>query len=265
MRYKWGYDTAYYIAAVTNCHPNYATYLLQKQTLHIQDIAHILNNMDKNKRALYDSEVISQEYISFMNRHVDDSEGLITLRRLIGNKKVLLVAPGKSIKFKAQEIETLNRTGKYFIISINFIPVDFKIDALFVSNIKRFSNVKELSKGYPFSVFATSNTVMQKDEKLFVLDYLSYTNEDSSIFDNSGLMCLNVLKKIDVKKVYLMGFDGFSNDAKENYCDVNMSTGVENEKVTSFNEAMARKIAQLGVQMDIKFLTESNYNKKRKL
>ena len=38
MQYKWGYDAAYYIASITGCHPNYATFLMNKQTLHIQDI-----------------------------------------------------------------------------------------------------------------------------------------------------------------------------------------------------------------------------------
>ena len=44
MEYKWGYDAAYYIASVTGCHPNYASFLMNKQTLHVQDIHAILSN-----------------------------------------------------------------------------------------------------------------------------------------------------------------------------------------------------------------------------
>ena len=107
MHYKWGYDAAYYIAAVSNCHPNYASFLLNKQTLHVQDIQHILSNLEVTRRALFDKEYISQEYVKFMNRHVDDSESLKELKSLIKGKKVLLIAPGKSIKDMGEEINSL--------------------------------------------------------------------------------------------------------------------------------------------------------------
>lgn len=260
FKYKWGYDAAYYIAAVSGCHPNYASFLLEKQTLHIQDIGYILGNLDKERCSLFDKEYISQEYVKFMDRHIEDAENQEKLKRLIGNKKVLLIAPGGSVGNKTQEITALAETEEYFIITINFLPKDFQADMLFVSNMKRFTGIKEIQKNQSLYIAMTSNISTKKDSRMLLFDYLSYTNEESCIFDNSGLMCMNLLNRIGIKQIFLMGFDGFSINIKENYYNDAMLTSEEMAKLINVNEAMRKKVAQLKVQMDIVFLTKSAYN-----
>lgn len=41
-------------------------------------------------------------------------------------------------------------------------------------------------------------------------------------FDNSGIMCLRLLNKLHVNKVFLAGFDGFGDSYDESYADVSL-------------------------------------------
>ena len=109
LKYNWGYDASYYIASVTGCHPNYASFLMNKQTLHVQDIYAILSNLDIDKRALYDREYIGAEYIQYLNHHVDDKVAQNKIKDLIKEKKVLLLAPGKSLKIHFAQINKLTK------------------------------------------------------------------------------------------------------------------------------------------------------------
>lgn len=37
IKSPWGYSVPFYIASINNCHPNYASYLLDKQTISVRD------------------------------------------------------------------------------------------------------------------------------------------------------------------------------------------------------------------------------------
>lgn len=41
--HRWGYDLPYFLAATVKCHPNYAAYLLRKETLSIEKIEKLLS------------------------------------------------------------------------------------------------------------------------------------------------------------------------------------------------------------------------------
>lgn len=120
MKYKWGYDVAYYIASITGCHPNYASFLLNKQTLHAQDINAILNSLDFGKRALFDKRYIEQKYINYLNHYVDDLNIQNEIKKEINNRKILLLAPGKSLEKNIEKINSIINNREYYIISINF-------------------------------------------------------------------------------------------------------------------------------------------------
>ena len=46
-KYDWGYCVPYYLAAINGCHPNYASYLNNKKTLTVRNIATILRVVEK--------------------------------------------------------------------------------------------------------------------------------------------------------------------------------------------------------------------------
>lgn len=53
----WGYSTLYYIAAIHGCHPNYATFLNNKN-LPDEEIDKIMSSIPQEKRTIYDKSFI---------------------------------------------------------------------------------------------------------------------------------------------------------------------------------------------------------------
>ncbi len=261
LKYKWGYDAAYYIASITGCHPNYASFLLNKQTLHIQDINAILNNLDVAKRDLYDKTYIGEEYIKYMSRYVDDQSALSKINDWIGDRQVLLLAPGKSLRNSTNKINNLIINNKYCVISVNFKPTDIKTDMMFISNIKRFSSIEELinKSSVDFKIVATSNILTENAENIAILNYSSYINEEQCIVDNAGLMCINLLKKIGVTEITLAGFDGFSVNSDDNFYKSSLKVDVETERLLKMNKATAEKLKQLSSHIKINYFSNSAY------
>lgn len=56
--YEWGYAVPYHIAASKVCHPNYASYLINKQTLTMKDIDKIIQSIPEDYKVLYDQRLI---------------------------------------------------------------------------------------------------------------------------------------------------------------------------------------------------------------
>ena len=195
IQYRWGYDAAYYIASVTGCHPNYASFLLNRQTLHVQDIYAILNHLDIGRRMLFDRKYINEEYLHYMSHHVDDREALERLKKCIAERPVLLLAPGKSLKTDQEKIMELLEKDDYFAVSVNFIPSNLAVDMMFVSNMKRFRSIEELGKEASgrINIIATSNISTIPQENRYIIDYSSYLNEEQCISDR--LQEVGILRK----------------------------------------------------------------------
>ncbi len=261
MIYSWGYDAAYYIASTAGCHPNYASFLLNKQTLHVQNIYAILNRLDRQKRALYDEKYISREYIKYMNHYVDDTDSVAYVRKKISGKQIIVLAPGKSLKDHTDKINRMLQEDDYYVASVNFIPDSIKCDMVYVSNMKRLKGIENLLKqiSVETDVIVTSNIRTASCGRVHVIDYMSYSNEELSIIDNAGLMCINFLKKTGADSVMLAGFDGFSSNRSQNYYDQTLLVDVDLERLRQMNAAAAKKIAQLKRQMKIEFLTDTFY------
>lgn len=92
--YEWGYTVPYHIAASNVCHPNYAAYLINKQTLTMKDIEKIIQSIPEKFKILFDRKLIEQLYTQFQSRKIDDSKAVYEIAELIQGKKILLLAPG---------------------------------------------------------------------------------------------------------------------------------------------------------------------------
>lgn len=260
-KYKWGYDAAYYVAAVFRCHPNYAAYLLNLQTVEIQDIKTILSCLEYNKRAVFDKEYISEKYRQYMSHNIDDTIAVERIKSEIDDKTVLLLAPGKSLMTYYNQIQSLMAQEDIFSIGINFHSEKLPVDMVFLSNLKRFNDIKELKRIIDSGVLVEVTSNIKNVDLDFVdyLNYSSYLNEESCISDNSGLMCINMLKRVGVKNIVLAGFDGFSSSVEENYFEESLYMNVEQMRLVEMNIATATKFKQLKSQMNIKFLSATRY------
>ncbi len=66
-KHPWGYSMLYFLSAMNNCHPNYATYLLAQNRvnqgmLNAETIANIFKFIPDDKKAVYDEELIKNLY-----------------------------------------------------------------------------------------------------------------------------------------------------------------------------------------------------------
>ena len=58
----WGYSVHYYLAAINNCHPNYAKFLIDKKTVDIEIINQLLQEIQQDKKLTYDENIICKIY-----------------------------------------------------------------------------------------------------------------------------------------------------------------------------------------------------------
>ena len=56
----WGYSVPYYLAAINNCHPNYAKYLIDKGIESVDIIDEILSAIPEKNKTNYDIAVIEK-------------------------------------------------------------------------------------------------------------------------------------------------------------------------------------------------------------
>lgn len=256
-RQPWGYSMPYYIASVNGCHPNYATYLANKQTIGVQAINEILASLPQEHRSHYNQEEIENLYIDYQNQTIDDSDNIVSLKSLLEGREILILAPGKSISQEEILIKEYLKIHKTLVITVNFTSGSFNSDILFYSNSKRESSIDWSVFKEQGNIIATSNVHIDNDSAILV-NYKSLVCSKYGEADNACLMLLRLLKKIGRKRITIAGFDGFS-VGRENYHSDNVQNIVNSEIITERNKNISAQLKELMQDMQIHFLTPSMY------
>lgn len=259
-QYEWGYTVPYHIAASNVCHPNYAAYLINKQTLTMKDIEKIIQSIPEEYKVLYDPTLIEQLYARFQSKKIDDSAAVEEITKTIRGRKLLLLAPGKSLLSEYETImEFIDRENPY-VISVNFVDAKYRMDACFVSNHKRMDNIsREIRLLKQVRVILTSNLPGEPKEGCLYVDYDRYTNRDKMISDNAGLMLLKLLMRCGAEEIYLAGFDGFHRRHNGNYYSEELNFKVDGEEVQEKQNRIRRQLRELSETMKLTFITPSVY------
>lgn len=251
----WGYSAPYYIAAINNCHPNYATFLMNKQTLCIRDINTIIKSIPEESKRLYNVDLISELYRNYQQHNIDDSEIIRKIKEICDSKKILILAPGKSLATYSMQIKKFIIENSPVIFAINHIPEKFPYDIVFISNLKRFKGLDDAVEKLGERLICTSNISTSH-----AVNYSSYLNEEEIISDNAGLMLINVLKKADIHELYLAGFDGFQTSCEGNYFDGKLNLNIQYQKREEMNNAIIGYFAKLRRNLNVNFLTPTIYD-----
>lgn len=247
---RWGYDLPYFLSGTSKCHPNYASYLIGRETLDIENIEKILSLIPIEARREYNEELIEHLYTDYQSSEIDDKNAVIKLHNLINGREVLILGPGSSISREKDKISkaTFNR----FVVTTNFMTTDYVMDALFISNEKRLS---AFEGQLPKCVIATSNL---KIDKALVFNYSSLLGEGDAA-DNAGAMLIRILKKAKVQKIILAGFDGFDVDSTKNYAIKGYQKALNYESARKKNNDIGKQL-RLSLQgIDYEVLTKSKY------
>lgn len=258
-KFEWGYSVPYDIAASYVCHPNYAAFLINKQTLVMKNIEEIVKLIPKDERAIYNKKLIEELYIEFQNRKIDDQKAIEELTGLMKGRKILVLAPGYSLTDEYEKINDYIQRENPFVISVNFLDRRFNEDACFVSNHKRIESIKkEVHEDENTFLIVTSNVEFPKRERTLFVDYYSYINDDEVVVDNAGLMLFSLLMKCNVEKLVLAGFDGFK-VGENNYYNSNLNNYIDEVNLKEKHERIKEQFDRMRRKMEIKFLTKSAY------
>lgn len=257
----WGYAFNYYVSALNDCHPNYVSYLLNKNTLSIKSINEILATIPCESKFLYNEKLAENLYRMYQTNDIGDDFSISTLKSSLINKKILLLGPGQSIISNADGLKQFIKDNDPTIIAVNYVSSLINSDYVFVSNSKRYNLMHRELLNYKGTIIATSNITLFQNEKSVVP--INYNNlvvtENGEVKDNSLLLLLRLLIIIKVPTVYLAGFDGFSSDIESNYSDERLILK-RSVNVAEANEYMKLIINDNMKKIKMIFLTPSLYN-----
>lgn len=261
----WGYAFKFYLSAANDCHPNYVTYLQEKRKLSVKSISEILDSICSEKKLLYDADYIEQLYIRYQARECKDTADREKLKKLWldseEKRSVLLLGPGKSIAAQREKVTTCIESFAPLVIAINFVPEKIQIDALFISNAKRYVQLlPKLMRVLPtIPVIATSNVTSADVPFDYTLNYATLLDEKAWVADNSLVMFLKLLKQLGADKVFLAGFDGFKRAETANYVNENMEYEFTQEKALQLNQDTEASLKRQGLSDMICFVTDTLY------
>ncbi len=253
----WGYSTAYALSAQYNLHRNYGEYLLKTGKLRAKQINQILATVEAEKKTVYDEAYIERLYTWFQNIEVDDSMSREYLQKMIGGRTILLLAPGSSLNEQKAQIEEFISENHPVIFSANFEPEDFSASFRFFSNMKRYEEYMETAVKRK-ECLITSNLQHSEYKAEHVFAYYPLAYRENQLNDNCAVMLLRLLLQLGHKKVYLAGMDGYK-EAGENYSVSYMHSA--NGKVKEENEKIEASLRQLGEEMELIFLTKTQYKR----
>ncbi len=264
--YKWGYSIPLCIAGQLGSHVNNIAYLLNTHKTSCRDIKIILESLPKDERKLYNYDNLEKAYLDYQNKEVNDTKALNTLSANLSNKDVLLIIPGKSVKSEQTLIKDFISKVKPVVIGVNSVSPLYEYDYLFFTNqmrfnyaLEQFGNVVKKSK-----VILTSNIHTNMDnENVFVINYNTLIKLGWKYFDNSTIMALRLLSKLNAKFVNFAGFDGYYVDEDSAYDDILLKNNISNaEKIELNNDIRSMLedfVAKDKLNTGLRFVTKSQF------
>lgn len=254
--FYWGYAPEYYLSSTNHCTPSYASHFYNKHMLPIDQVGELLGMIAEEKKVSFDKDYAEELYRQYNeSKAVDDTAVVSELRSEFLGKKVLLVAPGKSIGTALNRIKGMISDESIVSIGLNS-TTDFGFKYLFTT--RRDSYESALTSGK--NIIVPSNVSKGGHGNVKILNYANWIEVDERTHDSSAVIAMNLLKACGVTEVLLAGFDGFEVNINENYYDPNMRYPVSIEQVerrNSYYKKFFQNKREMG--MNITFVTPSKY------
>ncbi len=250
----WGYSLPLYLSASTRCHPNYAIYLAEKNSLPVKAFNELLQSIPDEDKARFSKEKAEKYYREYLENFIDDKESVGRLSEELKGKRVLILAPGKSIATYNEKIMEIAGDKDTVTIAANFLASEFDPDYIFSSNMRRFVKIQGRTEA---KCIVTSN-MQECTQKDYVVNFSSYSCKDGSIIDNSALMLLKLLMAAGIKQVDIAGMDGYLKTDSAVYYDSDLLFDFSNEAETR-NARISEELREIRQHMRLNFITPTNY------
>jgi 4-hydroxy 2-oxovalerate aldolase len=266
--HTWGYDIPNYIAGIYSSHVHNVTYLLDKHNMNSKDMGIIIESIDPAARKRYDYDNLESLYVNYFSHKIDDSANVKQLQSLFEGKKILLLAPGKTLETHRTDIEEFISKNDIICVSVNFVPDNYDVTFSFFSNQKRLDRNIEFRKNSLENVqlIITSNVQIEEFDisSVFMINYTSLIKRKRwEYFDNSLILAIRFLYMINVASIYIAGADGFT--INENYAENNrfLESDASRERGYIFNTEMGEMIQDIRATVQrndfLVFITPSLY------
>lgn len=266
--YKWGYSTPYFIAGMYCCHVNNIAYLLENHRTSAKDMRNIIESMSLDERQKYDYDLLEQKYINNQSRYVDDAMAVEELKTVLRNRKVLLVAPGKSIVIHRDKIKAYIHENKPVVIGINAVISDYQedYDFIFFVNPARYDYAKQnTGAGFLSSKkILLSNVKSVGEGNEYIIDFHHVIKRGWEHFDNAAICCLRFMDYLHMTEVAIAGFDGFKDKYNESYADIFLPSLNPQNKWDDLNEEIKSMFSDFIKNADyvqhVEFVTDSIFD-----
>lgn len=273
-QFDWGYSTEYCIAGMYCCHVNNIAYLTKNHRTSAKDMNNIIESLSPDVRKKYDYDLLEEKYIENQNRKVDDSKVVSELKTKLKGKKVVLIAPGKSSLTQKPSVDAfIKEFGKnkeedsgVVVIAVNALLEEYadQYDYLFLTNNARYEYARETKN----AIFNSINKILlssikkEGEDGEYVVGFERAIKRGWDHFDNAVICALRLLKQLEVKEIYIAGFDGFKESYNESYADISLPTINPGKKWEELNEEIKDMFVDFkssASDITIEFLTESLY------
>ncbi|MBQ7534978.1 MAG: aldolase catalytic domain-containing protein [Stomatobaculum sp.] len=249
----WGYSVPLYLSATTGCHPNYAIYLAEMNTLTVKAFNELLQSIPAEDKARFSKEKAEKYYRAYQENYIDDKETVGELAEAFKGKDILILAPGKTLITEPAAVR--GAIGEdTVVIAANCMVQDYNPAYIFSSNMRRFARIQGRT---PAKCIITSN-MKEAAQKDYVVNFSTYASKNPEIIDNSVLMLLKLLTAADVKKVKIAGMDGYSETEEAVYYDSELDYDFSKEAKRR-NAQISEELRAIGRHLKIYFVTPTAY------
>ena len=225
QKYKWG-SNPFYFAGLHSIHPSFVQEMLATNSFDTEDIYSNLNYLSTVGGKKYSKELISlgKNFYRAINK------GAAT-KKVIKNKDILILGPGKSIKDNRNLIIKFIKKYKPIVLVLNandLIPKKYVYAHIVCHPLRLLSDIRKYEKLNqnlitPYSSF--SKNIRSKINAKNILNFgLQVKNkkfkfEKYVVLPNSLAIsyALGISTSGDAKNIYLAGLDGYSDSSPKKF------------------------------------------------
>ncbi len=265
-RCSWGYDTNYFIAGAYSAHVNNITYLKKKNSIRYKDTRYILNKIGAIPRKRYHYDLLESTYLDYLNSEIDDSATISELTNVFKDKNIVMVCPGKTASTYSDSIRKYVSDNDAIVVSVNFKYDKAKADYMYFSNIKRYGYWSNDKAASDIPKILTSNITSEPKENEKVVSFVDLVKCGWEHMDNSAILLLRLLDKLNVKTIAIAGLDGFdySINNAQNFANSELELANLNTEAMILNKEIAEMLndfmeTKVGDEK-IRFITPSRFD-----
>jgi len=257
---RWGYSLEHFLSASEHCHPNYASFLINKKNLSIVEIKKLLASISSEERREFNKKLIEQLYV---NSKETMNLCLKNLPAIFYRKNILLIASGKSVEVSKQYVAEKVIENEFHAVSLNHINSHIPCDYYLFSNQLRYDEFCE--KLNPDNLIVTSNIKIRSNhQNCYVVDYKEIFEHNGLCNDNGAILMLNLLAMNGLQEVAVAGLDGYDPQQPNNYSYNEYNRVLDSDTLLAINDNLASSISIISQTLHINYLTPSRFKQHTK-